>query len=240
MSTLAERQREFTCSLLDESRDADAGLAVYRASVSANFSAALAATYPVVRRLVGEAFFSEAARRFALSHASTSGDLNEYGAHFPAFLAAYPHAATLAYLADVARLEWACHESESAPQAPLFDFEALARIEPSRYGELRLALHPSVRLLESAHPIGAIREANAPGRDGTAARVEGPDFVLVRSVDGRAVASSLDEREWRLLGRIASGDTLEAALDGEPSGTALAAFVSQGIVVGFTAPACAR
>src|SRR5258705_486069 len=165
MSTLAERQREFTCSLLDESRDADAGLAVYRASVSANFSAA---------------------------------------------------------------------------QAPLFDFEALARIEPSRYGELRLALHPSVRLLESAHPIGAIREANAPGRDGTAARVEGPDFVLVRSVDGRAVASSLDEREWRLLGRIASGDTLEAALDGEPSGTALAAFVSQGIVVGFTAPACAR
>jgi hypothetical protein len=240
MSTLAERQREFACSLFDQGRDADPGLAVYRASVAANFSSALAATYPVVRRLVGEAFFAEAAWRFALSHASTSGDLNEYGAHFPAFLAAYPHAAALAYLADVARLEWACHESESAPEAAAFDFEGLARIEPSGYGELRLLLHPSVRLLESAHPIVAIREANAPGRDGTPARLEGPDFVFVRRVDGRAVASSLGEREWRLLERIASGGTLEAALGGEPSGPALAAFVSQGIVVGFTAPACAR
>jgi len=238
MSTLAAAQREFARSLLEEPGEARAGLAVYRASVGANFAAALAATYPTVRRLVGEAFFAEAARRFAVSHASASGDLNEYGAGFPAFLAAYPHAAALAYLPDVARLEWACHDSESAPEAPDFDFQALARIEPARYGELRLLLHPSVRLLESAHPIVAIREANAPGRDGTADRVEGPDYVLVRRVDGRAAASSIAEGQWRLLARLASGDTLETALGGEPSGAALAAWVSQGIVSGFTA--CAR
>ncbi|HSW81885.1 MAG TPA: DNA-binding domain-containing protein, partial [Usitatibacter sp.] len=120
MSTLATRQREFARSLLDDA-PADAGVAVYRASVAANFSAALAATYPVVRRLVGEAFFAEAARRFVLSHASASGDLTEYGAGFPAFLAAYPHASALEYLPDVARLEWACHECESSPDAAGFD-----------------------------------------------------------------------------------------------------------------------
>jgi hypothetical protein len=99
-------------------------------------------------------------------------------------------------------------------------------------------LHPSVRLLESAHPIVAIHEANAPGRDGAPERVAGPDYVLVHRVDGRAVVSCLAERQWRLLARIASGDTLEAALDGEPSAAALSAWVSQGIVSGFAA--CAR
>jgi hypothetical protein len=97
-----------------------------------------------------------------------------------------------------------------------------------------------VRLIESAHAIAAIHEANAPGRDGAPERLEGPDFVLVRRVDGGAIASCLAEREWRLLARIAGGDTLEAALGGEASGEALAAWVSRGIVAGFTAPPCAR
>jgi hypothetical protein len=232
MSVLAARQREFARRLLDDPADGEAGLAVYRASVLSNFRGALAATYPVVLRLVGESFFAEAARRFAIAHPSMSGDLNEYGARFPAFLAAYPHAASLAYLPDVARLEWACHESERAPQAAPFDFEALARIEPTRYGELRFALHPSVRLIQSAHPVAAIHEANAPGRDGTPSRLEGRDFVLVRSVDGRAVVSSMEEGEWRLLARIASG---EAAFD-----ASLAAYVAQGVIAGFTAPPCER
>jgi len=240
MSTLATRQREFARLLLDEARPGDAGVAVYHASAAANFCLALAATYPVVRRLVGDAFFAEAARRFSLSHASGSGDLNEYGIGFPAFLAAYPHASALEYLPDVARLEWACHECESAPDAAAFDFDALARIEPSRYAGLRLVLHPSVRLIESAHAIVAICEANAPGHDGAPGRLEGPDFVLVRRVDGRAIASCVAERQWRLLDRIAGGDTLEAALGGEALGETVATWVSQGIVAGFTAPPCAR
>jgi hypothetical protein len=237
MSALAERQREFARALLDDAGGADAGgadagLDVYRASVLSNFSAALTASYPVVRRLVGDAFFSEMARRFALAHPSTSGDLNEYGAGFPAFIAGYPHAAALPYLHDVARLEWACHESEQAPEPAPFDFEALARVDPARYGELRFQLHPSVRLLESAHPIGAIHEANAPGRDGAPSRVEGRDFIVVHRVDGRAVVSSLDVDTWRLLSRIAAGEEAFAA--------AFAGYVSKGIIAGFTAPPCER
>lgn len=233
MSALAARQREFARLLLDPQREAEGGRGVYRASVLANFSGALAATYPVVRRLVGPAFFAEAARRFALAHPSTSGDLNEYGAGFAAFIATYPHAAALSYLPDVARLEWACHESEEAPEPAPFDFDALARIDPARYGELRFRLHPSVRLLESEYPIVAIHEANAPDRDGTPSRVEGHDHVLVRRVEGRAVVASLDEHEWRLLTRIDGG--------GEAFDPALASYVAQGIIAGFekTAP-CAR
>ena len=53
------------------------------------------------------AFFGEAARQYIVGHPSLSGDLNDYGGEFAQFLAAYPHAADLPYLPDVARLEWA-------------------------------------------------------------------------------------------------------------------------------------
>lgn len=242
MSGLAELQRDFMRALFSAHPPAAAGLAVYRSSVLANLVAALEVAYPVARRLVGDAFFAEAARRYALAHASPSGDLGDYGEGFAAFLAAYPHAAALAYLPDVARLEWACHECERAPDAAPFDFAALARVPEEEYGELRFVLHPAVRLLRSAHPVCAIHAANAPGRDGVPARVEGSEFALVRRVDGHARVESISAHEWRLLERLARGETLAAASAGVPPQILAggpAGYVAGGVVCGFTAPRCA-
>ena len=239
MSALAQVQRDFMRALFAPGAPATPGLAVYRSSVLANFTAALAATYPVVRRLVGDAFFDEAARRYALAHPSVSGDLGDYGDAFAAFLAAYPHAACVAYLPDVARLEWACHECERAPEAPAFDFEGLCGVPAEAYGGLRLILHPCVRLLESAHPVAAIHAANAPGRDGVPERADGDDFVMVRRVDGVARVEAIAPHEWRFLHRLAHGEALEAASLGAPPRfieSALARYVAEAIVCGFTAP----
>jgi hypothetical protein len=242
MSALAALQRDFMRALFEEGEPAAPGLAVYRASVLANFAGALDSTYPVVRRLVGDAFFAEAARQYARAHPSASGDLGDYGEGFARFLAAYPHAAALAYLPDVARLEWACHECERSPEAPPFDFEALARVAPEADGGLRLLLHPAVRLIESAHPVAAIHEANAPGRDGTPRRTDGPDFVLVRRIDSGAHVEAVTPHEWRFLDRLARGETLESASRGAPRlflEGATARYVAEGVVCGFTAPRCA-
>jgi hypothetical protein len=240
--SLAARQRDFIRSLFAEAEPQAPGLAIYRASVAANFAAALAATYPVVRRLVGAHFFAEAARRFALAEPSRSGDLDEYGAGFADFLAGYPPAASLEYLADVARLEWACHECTRAPAAPAFDFAALSRVAPDRYDTLRLTLHPAVRLLESPHPIAAIHEANAPDRDGTPARTFGADHVVVRRGAEGAVVESVPVHEWRFLNRLSRGESLGAASDALPPQVAapfleaaLARYVARGIVCSFTA-----
>jgi hypothetical protein len=244
MSTLADTQREFMRAVFSTG-EAAAGLQVYRASVMANFAAALAATYPVVRRLVGDEFFAAMANRFAREVPSRSGDLRDYGAELAVFLAAHPTAASLAYLPDVARLEWACHECEHAPPAPVFDFEALARVSPAEYARLRLTLDPSLRLLRSAHAIAAIHAANQPGRDGTPDRALGPDFVVVRRIDVRVRAEAVDAREWRLLEQIAQGEALADAVrafsaEGEGASAVLARFVAAGIACGFTtAAACA-
>lgn len=237
---LATLQREFARELFGDRETLARGVATYRSAVLANHRAALAATYPVVERLVGETFFTEAARRFSLEHPSTSGDLAEYGGGFARFLAVYEPAASLAYLADVARLEWACHECERAPEPQPFDFAALSRVPAERHGELRFALHPAVRLVASPHPVVAIHEANAPHRDGTPSRHEGPDFALVRRIEGRAQVERLAHPEWRFLESLSRGESLaNAASCLEPGGAgaflggALARYVEQRIVCGF-------
>src|SRR5438552_287340 len=141
MRSLASIQREFMAAVFGEGPVAPR-IDVYRRNAMANLHGALAATYPVVERLVGVAFFREAARQFALATSSMSGDLHDYGGSFGEFLRDYPHATALSYLPDVARLEWACHECYHAADGPAFDFATLAEVLPERYDELRFRLGP--------------------------------------------------------------------------------------------------
>jgi len=245
MGSLAREQAAFLDAILDARGGVlSPGLEVYRRNVRANLVGALAAAHPVVRRLVGEAFFDEAARRYVLANASRSGDLHEYGGAFASFLEVYEPARKLAYLADIARLEWACHESYHAADALPFDLAALAQVAPESLGEVRFRLHPAARLMRSAHPIAAIWEANQPPADGTPARIEGPDHVLVRR-EGLAVrVQRVDAAEWTLLAAFAAGAGLEAASaalapgDGERIlAASLARFVRDQVLCGFTLPA---
>ena len=237
MSRLAEMQRDFLRELLDEGGELPPRLEVYRRSVRANQAGALAATYPVVKRLVGDAFFAEAARRYAEAHPSRSGDLNEYGGGFPAFVAGYPHAASLPYLTDVARLEWACHECELAPDAAPFDFAALAHVSPDLHAQLRFTLHPSVRLIASAHPIVSIHAANAPHRDGTPERTRGTEHALVHRVEARANVQACGAADFAALLALARGDCLGEAKVAPES---LARWVAGGVISAFHEPPCAR
>lgn len=242
MRTLAAIQREFLANLSDAGAHRDARMQVHRRNAEANWHDALAAAYPVVARLVGPAFFREAALRYGEAEPSTSGDLDEFGAAFARFLAAYPHAATLPYLPDVARLEWALHESERAGDAAPLDLAALARHAGGDPGVIRMRLHPAVRLIDSPHPILAIWEANQAGRDGTPADAPGVVRILVRRVGAAALPEALDARDWTLLTALAAGDTLDQACvalgdaAAEYLGPALARHVREGVLCDFEAP----
>ena len=245
MGSLAREQAAFLDALLDPRGGVlSPGLEVYRRNVRANLAGSLVAAYPVVRRLVGEAFFDEAALRYVRANTSRSGDLHEYGGAFASFLEVYEPARGLAYLADVARLEWACHESHYAADAEPFDLAGLARVTPGSLGEVRFHLHPAARLMRSAHPIAAIWEANQPHRDGTSARSDGPDHVVVRREGLVVRVESVEAAEWALLAAFAAGAGLEAASASLALGEAqrilsasLARFVRDHVLCGFTVPA---
>ena len=160
----------------------------------------------MVSRLVGDGFFGEAARHFGRQSPPV-----ERGAGFSAFLAAYAPAAGLPWLADVARLEWAWHESLMAGDAPALDFEALARVPEAAQPGLRFELHPSVRLVRSPWPVLAIWEANQPGRDGTPEREDGADDVLVWREEQRVRMALLAPEEAGVVLRLMQGAALEEA-----------------------------
>jgi putative DNA-binding protein len=241
MSALASLQRAFYAELAGDGPCTE-GMEAYRRGMRESHHGALAAAYPVVRRLVGEAFFREAAARHDEAHPSASGDLHEYGAHFAPFLARYRFAASEPYLPDVARLEWALHECEYAADVPPLDFAALARLPAEAHAALRFELHPALRLVASDHPVLALWEANRPGRDGTPQR-HGPERVLVARIEGTARARAVDEAEWRFLESLARGESLAEAYDclgeepPESIGTWLACYARDGIVSAFRSPA---
>jgi hypothetical protein len=136
------------------------GIAAYRHSVAGKLQRSLEQTYPACLKLVGEPFFGAMAAAFLQQGPSRSPDLGDYGAAFPAFIAAFPPAASLPYLADVARLEWAWHRAFHAPDQPRLDLAALARVPPELWDRLVFRLPAGAALLASDFPIHRIWEVN--------------------------------------------------------------------------------
>lgn len=258
MPSLREIQRGMSAAIVFGDRAALASLGVvagtigaaaridvYRQNVLGNYRKALAATFPVVRRVVGAPFFNAAVDAFARSHPSTRGDVNRYGGDLPRFLASYGPARALSYLADVARLEWAIDQAGIAADAPGFDLAALAAVAPDAYGDLRLGLHPSAQLFESHYPALRIWQANQPAiADPPAVDLgEGGDLLLVaRGARGVAV-ERVSPGEAALLGALAANASLGAAArcasDAEPSfdlPAALRRHIAGHVVVTLHAP----
>ncbi|MEO7743722.1 MAG: DNA-binding domain-containing protein [Usitatibacter sp.] len=213
MSALAALQRDFIEVLYAADPPADPRLAIHHGNARANWRGALAAAYPTVRRLVGSAFFDAACDGYARAYPSRSGDLATFGGDLAPFLAGYAPAAALDYLPDVARLDRAVHESFHAADAEALDLAALARVREEDYGGLRLTLHPAARLLESAHPVVAIWEANLPDRDGTPDRTVGADRVLVMRHGFEPRPRALPASEWDVLALLATGTCLGEVCD---------------------------
>ncbi|WNQ37918.1 HvfC/BufC N-terminal domain-containing protein [Bordetella pertussis] len=80
--------------------------AIYRNNVVASLIQALADTFPVCRELVGADFFHGHAHAYVARRLPRSPVLARYGGAFAAFVAAHAPAASVPYLADMARLEY--------------------------------------------------------------------------------------------------------------------------------------
>ena len=131
---------------------------IYRNSALANITQALALTYPVINKLVGSDFFQATCRQFIFLHWPQSGNLDDYGAEFPLFLTEFEHTKSLLYLCDVARLEWAFHQSALAKDADLTDWTQLSQV--TNILQVQFTLAPSVKLISSIFAIDEIWQQN--------------------------------------------------------------------------------
>lgn len=127
--------------------DAEApGLAVYRNTIAKGRADVLAAAFPTVARLTGEDWFRAAALEFAAAHPPSQPAMDRYGEDFPAWLASFPPAQQLPYLAPIARLDRAFSEAHAAPDAPVLDAAEAAALDPARLFAAKAELHPSAHL----------------------------------------------------------------------------------------------
>jgi len=241
MSTLRELQRDVRDALLGEA-EATVGeiagdgvapaarLAVYRHHVLTSLTAALETTFPVVVRLVDQRFFRYACDGYVRAQPPAGPCLFEYGATFPDFLAAFPPCRHLAYLPDVARLEWAMNVALHAADAGVLTPETARALPAGTLESARLALHPSVTLLASPWPADALWRANQPGGDAIVDLDAGAvDLQIWRRGDD-VVFRPLPPAAAAFRRALADGGTLtvaaRAALDAEP-GADLAALVRE-------------
>jgi hypothetical protein len=190
-----------------------ARLEVYRNNARETFRKTLAATYPVVERLVGDACFRSIAAHFMREFPSRAGDLGRFGSELAMLLDVYYRDTAFAYLADVARLEWACAEVETAADSLPFDLIELGAVPDDDRARLRFAMRPAVRLVSSRYPVLRIWEAHQAADVETVDLAAGAERVLVCRRDSQVRLHRLDAGTFAFARSLADGEPLGDAFD---------------------------
>ncbi|WP_425965172.1 putative DNA-binding domain-containing protein [Rhizobium nepotum] len=169
---ITETQNAFAAALLHPDRPLPNGIttargaadplrfAVYRNNVHVGLTTALGQRFPVTKRLVGSDFFTGMARAYATDHKPLLPLMMQYGDDFPDFIAVFPPAASLVYLADVARIEVAWTEAYHAADGVPLEVAQLFAVPPEHIANVSLVAHPSARLVVSDFPAASIWSAH--------------------------------------------------------------------------------
>jgi len=199
-------------NVLPLTRSRAARLEVYRNNARETFRKTLSAIYPVVQRLVGDACFRGIAAHLMREFPSRAGDLGRFGAELATLLDIYYRDTEFAYLADVARLEWACAEVETAADSAPFSLLELASVHEDEHAALRFALRPCVRLVSSRYPILTIWHENQADDVATIDFAGGERVLVARHGSGLRL-EALDAGTFAFAQSLADGEPLADALD---------------------------
>lgn len=215
-------QTQFVTALMDPDTDMPEGLvdpngrpagarfSVYRNNVAVSLTEALQTAFPVIRKLVGEAFFDAMAGVYLRAYPPKSPLLMFYGEDMPEFLEMFDPVKSLPYLPDMARLEVAIRQAYHAADVPEFDPNTLQNMSADQLMAATIQFAPSLRLLVSEWPIHGIWAANMHG--GKAPEMQSETLVITRP--------EFDPQVNRLSG--ANGRLLAALMAQQPLGAALA------------------
>jgi hypothetical protein len=125
-------------------------LAVYRNTVAKGCADAIAAQFPTLLAVVGEAWLRDAAVVFTRAHPPVAASLADYGEDFPDWLAGFAPAAAMPWLIGLARIDWARRDALFAEDRAPLRTEALASLGPESYTVFTAELHPATRILSFA------------------------------------------------------------------------------------------
>jgi hypothetical protein len=243
MPALLELQQALRAQLLGDALppddDSARRVAIYRNTCLGTLINALRLSFPAVQRLVGAEFFDGGAREFSRRHPPASAWLNEFGAGFPGFLSAFAPAASLPYLAEVARLEWAVNRALHADDAPGLDLARLASLDESARARVSFTAHPGLSLLRLEFPADAIWRAVLDQDAAAMAAIDlagGPVHLLIERDAAGVQVRRLNAARWQFTARLCAGAPLYAVLEHGPDADIsawLAEHLSSGRFIDF-------
>jgi len=223
-----------------EGRPAPKRFAVYRNNVIVSLTEALAASFPAVQALVGEAFFKGMAQAYIRKTPPTSPLLNQYGRDFDEFIAAFEPANGLPFLADIARIDRAWLNAYHAMDALPLDPASLAGMDEEKLMQGRFTPAPATSVLKSDFPIADIWTAAKASNAAADIAQDQAQGVLVARPDIEVGVHKLTAAEpdffQALIGEATLGDATEQALEADAVfnlGKALGLAISSGAFTGF-------
>ena len=216
-----------------------ARLRIYRHANLAIHVEALMVSYPAVVRLLGEDCFDGLATRHAAWVGSRSGNLQDYGADFAGFLALQPELAAVAWVAEVARLEWLRQEVALAAAGTRADPVALV-LALAHGSDPRVRLQAHLRVCDAGVPALDLWRF-AMGRAPAAAPDAGAQHVLLwRTGEGiamHAVAPALAHFTRALQDGCRLAAAWEAArTPGLTPEAVLAPLLEHGLIAAIASP----
>ncbi|MDZ7753890.1 MAG: DNA-binding domain-containing protein [Gammaproteobacteria bacterium] len=212
-------------------------LAVYGDSSRAARIRALEQVYPVCGAVLGERCLRALARDHVLACPSRHPDLERFGADFDETLATFleqragPAFSGMAYLPDLARLEWLWHLIHDGADDPGFDGPGFLRAAADAPERIVLRPSHSLRLFASPWPVHGLWRRRGLPSEGEQDTV-GPDRVVLWRRGLERHAEAVDDATFELLQQLVAGATLEELAATAPQ-ELLAHAVATGWVAGY-------
>jgi hypothetical protein len=194
---------------------------VYRNNVLVSLVDAMADSCPVVEALVGSEFFRAMAAVFVRAQPPTSPVMAHYGAGFDSFIRHFPPAASVPYLADVARLELLRVQAFHAADAKPLSAADLAHIgaDADALPGARITLHPSVAVLSSPFAVVSLwhaHQANDVSAALGAINIAQAESVLISRVGLDVALFQINDATCSFIAALDAGMTLADALAAAP------------------------
>ncbi len=249
MNKLKAIQRDMTAYVLGESPaesllssivetplGAPDRLQIHRNTYRLTLSSALADVYPIVQTFVGREWLEAALKKFVLEHPPQSACLADYGGKFADFLDSFEPAASIAYIGDVARLEWAIHVCQNGRDEKfLSGRDWVDFVGPDVSGKT-LRLVKAHQFITSQYPLLDLWNVGNGAEDVGEIDIEsGGVKLLVVRPDTEVLIVPLELNEYTFVSLLNRGDTILAAAqavdwarEGSPLMECITRFASSG------------
>lgn len=184
-------------------------MSVYAEGYGVRIHEALKEAFEAVRHVIGEKSFWTLAQAYALAYPSQEYNLSLAGRHLPGFLEDSSFAHEYAFLADLARLEWAVseafHSFDKAPQ----DLSALSGLDLEDWEKVSLEFQPSLRLMHSAWPVLDVwRERKTPHEKIKINLQNRPQWIVISRLELKVRSESVAPLEYECLDLLRQGRAL--------------------------------